>query len=82
MQKILLFALALTASLCAYAQESAAPADVVAYTYGMHLDIAQVLNMSPVPEVCGPAPMHMTYRDSQGQTHVLEYSVLGNGCSN
>jgi len=24
----------------------------------------------------------MTYEDSQGNEHVLEYRVMGNGCSN
>ncbi|WP_207283237.1 DUF2790 domain-containing protein [Pseudomonas sp. FW300-N2F2] len=24
----------------------------------------------------------MTYRDSQGETHTLEYSLVGNGCTN
>ncbi|WP_255141745.1 DUF2790 domain-containing protein [Pseudomonas mandelii] len=24
----------------------------------------------------------MTYRDSHGETHILEYSVIGSGCTN
>jgi hypothetical protein len=48
----------------------------------MHLDIAQVVNITPAADVCGPTPVQMTYRDSHGDTHVLEYSVLGSGCTN
>ena len=52
------------------------------YSYGMHLDIAKVINTTEVPNECGVVPMQMTYEDSAGQRHVLEYSVMGNGCSN
>ncbi|MBF8722799.1 MULTISPECIES: DUF2790 domain-containing protein [Pseudomonas] len=71
---------------------SAAMADEVAkdveqipveqYTYSQHLDIARVLSMSEVPNVCEVVPARMTYEDSQGQKHILEYRVMGNGCSN
>ncbi|ANY88769.1 MULTISPECIES: DUF2790 domain-containing protein [Pseudomonas] len=71
---------------------SAAMADEVAkdveqipveqYSYSQHLDIARVLSMSEVPNVCEVVPARMTYEDSQGQKHILEYRVMGNGCSN
>ncbi|MDF0732257.1 DUF2790 domain-containing protein [Pseudomonas entomophila] len=71
---------------------SAAMADEVAqdvgqtpveqYSYSQHLDIARVISISEVPNVCEVAPAHMTYEDSKGQRHVLEYRVMGNGCSN
>lgn len=48
----------------------------------MNLDIAKVIHMDSVPDTCGVAPMHMTYEDHKGQRHTLEYSVMGNGCSN
>ncbi|ADR59087.1 Type IIA topoisomerase subunit A [Pseudomonas sp. XWY-1] len=52
------------------------------YSYSQHLDIARVISMSEVPNVCEVVPARMTYEDSKGQTHILEYRVMGNGCSN
>lgn len=52
------------------------------YTYSTHLDVAKVLSMSTVPEVCQVVPVQMEYEDSQGQRHILNYQVMGNGCSN
>ncbi|WP_433766220.1 DUF2790 domain-containing protein [Pseudomonas putida] len=82
MKKILFFALSLAASLSAYAQQSSAMPDVISYAYGMQLDVAQVVSITPAADVCGPTPVQMTYRDSQGETHILDYSVIGNGCTN
>ncbi|MFP3518649.1 DUF2790 domain-containing protein [Pseudomonas sp. SIMBA_077] len=52
------------------------------YTYATDLDIAKVINLSPVEDVCAVVPAKMTYEDHQGKRHVLEYSVMGNGCTN
>jgi hypothetical protein len=52
------------------------------YTYSTHLDIAKVISIDEVPNVCRVVPQHMTYEDSQGQRHIMEYQVMGNGCSN
>jgi hypothetical protein len=52
------------------------------YTYATHLDIAKVVSMSDIPNVCQVVPARMTYEDSKGVEHVLEYRVMGNGCSN
>ena len=52
------------------------------YSYSSHLDIAKVIHMDPVPDVCEVVPVQMTYLDHQGQQHVMEYRVMGNGCSN
>jgi hypothetical protein len=82
MKKILLLALSLTASLSAYAQSAVVAPDAVPYAYGMHLDIAKVVHITPTANVCGPTPVQMTYRDSHGETHILEYSVIGSGCTN
>lgn len=62
----------------AFADEPA----VEQYSYSSHLDIAKVIHMDPVPDVCEVVPVHMTYLDLQGQQHVMEYRVMGNGCSN
>jgi hypothetical protein len=82
MKKILFLALSLTASLSAYAQEAVVTQDAVPYAYGMHLDIAKVVNITPAVDVCGPTPVQMTYKDSHGDSHILEYSVIGSGCTN
>lgn len=51
------------------------------YTYSMKLDIAKVISMSDVQDVCGVVPVHMIYEDSSGIRHNLEYQVMGNGCT-
>ncbi|PAA25589.1 MULTISPECIES: DUF2790 domain-containing protein [Pseudomonas] len=52
------------------------------YTYATDLDIAKVISVSPTADVCEVVPAQMTYEDHQGQRHILEYRVMGNGCSN
>ncbi|HGA2318285.1 TPA: DUF2790 domain-containing protein [Pseudomonas putida] len=73
--------------LCAHAMAEEPSADAVQtpvehYSYSQHLDIARVVSISAVPDVCEVVPARMTYDDSHGHRHVLEYRVLGNGCSN
>ncbi|MGO4100269.1 DUF2790 domain-containing protein [Pseudomonas sp. TAF7] len=82
MKKTLSLALSLTASLSVYAQEAVVAIEAVPYAYGTHLDIAKVINVTPAADICGPTPVQMTYKDSHGETHILEYSVIGSGCSN
>ncbi|MBK5415835.1 DUF2790 domain-containing protein [Pseudomonas sp. TH31] len=87
MKALLVLALS---SLCATAMADEAPTDVAQqkpavveeYTYSTHLDIANIVSMSEVPNVCEVVPMKMEYDDSKGQRHILRYSVMGNGCSN
>ncbi|MBN2991316.1 DUF2790 domain-containing protein [Pseudomonas cedrina subsp. fulgida] len=52
------------------------------YTYSSHLDVAKVLSTSNIPDVCKVVPAKMEYEDSHGQRHILNYHVMGNGCSN
>ncbi|WP_456024478.1 DUF2790 domain-containing protein [Pseudomonas protegens] len=78
MQKILLI-LALLGGFCA---QAFAADEAVAYRYGMPLDIAHVLSITPVADVCGVVPVEMTYLDSHGGKHILQYSEFGSGCSN
>jgi hypothetical protein len=75
MKALLVLALS---SLCATAMADEAPTDaakqqpvVEEYTYSTHLDIAKVVSMSEIPNVCEVVPRH-----------ILRYSVMGNGCSN
>jgi len=78
MKKILLV-VSLLAGISAQVQAQDA---AVAYQYGMRLDIAQVVAITPMADVCGVVPMEMTYLDSKGATHILQYSEFGTGCSN
>lgn len=86
MKSLLVLALS---SLCATAMANEVPTDVASntvpveeYTYSTHLDIAKVISMSEIPSVCEVVPARMEYEDSNGQRHILRYSVMGNGCSN
>ncbi|KAB0487191.1 Protein of unknown function [Pseudomonas reinekei] len=85
MKALLVLALS---SLCATAMADEVQTDVAQqkpaieeYTYSMHLDIAKVVSMSEVPNICEVVPAKMEYDDSKGQRHILRYSVMGNGCS-
>jgi hypothetical protein len=74
-------------STLAMAEESSAKVEqqqarVEQYTYSSHPDIAKVISVSEVPDVCAVVPARMTYLDSKGQQHVMAYQVMGNGCSN
>lgn len=62
----------------------AVPAPVtVQYDYSQHLDVAKVVSITADnPEACGITNAHMVYLDSQGVTHNLEYTRMGNGCEN
>ncbi|SDT04747.1 Protein of unknown function [Pseudomonas asplenii] len=52
------------------------------YRYSQDLDIAHVVAITQVPNVCDVVPMHLTYDDSKGDRHIMEYHVMGNGCTN
>lgn len=58
------------------------PLPVEQYSYTQHLDISHVISISEIANVCAVVPVRMTYEDSKGQKHILEYRVMGNGCSN
>ncbi|SDN09477.1 DUF2790 domain-containing protein [Pseudomonas jinjuensis] len=77
------FILAL-AGFSSFAFADEANADSVAveqYTYDMKLDIARVISNTDVSSQCGVVPARMTYEDSQGQRHTIQYQVWGGGCS-
>ena len=86
MKALLVLALS---SLCATAMAAESAATVTSqqtpvaeYTYSSDLDIAKVVSMSEVPNVCEVVPARMEYEDSKGQRHILNYSVMGKGCLN
>ncbi|SDV04504.1 Protein of unknown function [Pseudomonas corrugata] len=71
----------------AYADDSSAMADadngaVEIYSYSTSLDIKRVISISDAGDTCGPVSQQMTYEDSHGQRHVLQYQVMGSACSN
>ena len=74
------------ASLCAFtclAANAQAPAGGTAYQYGMKLDIAQVLDLKePDQPLCKVVHAQMTYKDSGGEVHQLNYLKLAQVCSN
>ncbi|HDR2971779.1 DUF2790 domain-containing protein [Pseudomonas aeruginosa] len=51
------------------------------YAYGMQLDVARVISSTDTSNACGIVPTRMTYEDSNGQKHTVEYQVWGNGCT-
>ena len=51
------------------------------YNYSEHLDVAKVISETEAPDVCGVVTKQMVYEDSQGKRHILEYEVVGSGCS-
>ncbi|MGH8439110.1 MAG: DUF2790 domain-containing protein [Pseudomonas sp.] len=52
------------------------------YDYSTNLDIAKVISLSTIPNVCEVVPATMVYEDHQGHRHTLEYRAMGNGCTN
>jgi hypothetical protein len=57
-------------------------AQVEAYNSASQLDIAHVVSISDTANQCGAVPVQMTYDDSNGAQHVVQYQVMGSGCSN
>lgn len=53
---------------------------ITQYTYGMKLDIAKVINIRTDNPLCVVGPAWMTYEDSQGKRHILEYRRMGEAC--
>ncbi|MCB2672386.1 DUF2790 domain-containing protein, partial [Listeria monocytogenes] len=51
------------------------------YAYGIQLDVARVISSTDTSNACGIVPARMTYEDSNGQKHTVEYQVWGNGCT-
>jgi hypothetical protein len=72
--------LASSAALAASTDQATQP--VTEYQYGVHLDIARVVQMTDLSTFCGVGPARMTYEDSQMQERTIEYLVWGTGCKN
>lgn len=52
---------------------------IVEYKYGMDLDIASVVRVSPDVRACKTMPQLMTYHDSKGELKTVQYRVMS-GC--
>ncbi|UVK86149.1 DUF2790 domain-containing protein [Pseudomonas sp. B21-051] len=57
-------------------------AQVEAYNAAAQAGIAHVVSISEAANLCGAVPVQMTYDDSNGARHVVQYQVMGSGCSN
>lgn len=57
------------------------PPEVVHYRYGMELDIADVIHITPINTTCYDVmPAQMTYLDSNEDLIILEYRAAGTDC--
>ncbi|MDT4867024.1 hypothetical protein FQZ97_1019140 [compost metagenome] len=79
---VVALSLSLTTSAALAASTDQATQPVIQYEYGVHLDIARVVQMTDLTTFCGIGPARMTYEDSQMQTKTIEYLVWGTGCKN
>ncbi|WP_207886610.1 DUF2790 domain-containing protein [Pseudomonas sp. 30_B] len=55
-------------------------AEVKQYTYGMNLDIAKVVAVTPMSSDCGVVPVQMRYEDSFGDLQTVEYRAERVAC--
>jgi hypothetical protein len=53
---------------------------IVEYRYGMKLDIAKVVRVSPDLKACGTSPKLMSYEDSSGELKTVQYKAVS-GCT-
>lgn len=52
------------------------------YQYGMPLDVARVVQLDePATEVCDVVKAYMTYVDSAGRQHTVQYLKLAKVCT-
>ncbi|RRV10162.1 DUF2790 domain-containing protein [Pseudomonas sp. v388] len=74
-----LFAVLSLGSLAANAQDSVKPHS---YMYGDHLDIAKVLSIKEGTSAdCGVVNARLTYLDSAGMTHAVDYRAINQNCN-
>lgn len=46
----------------------------------MGLDIARMLSHSEIPNVCKAVPAELTYEDSEGAQHTLQFKLMRTSC--
>ena len=59
------------------AQKGKTAPEVQKYRDGMKLDIAKVVSTTPPIRSCNIVPFRMTYEDSAGKLHTIEYQIMG-----
>ncbi|WP_062382035.1 DUF2790 domain-containing protein [Pseudomonas abietaniphila] len=62
-----------------FAAHAADQIPVEHYRYGTELDIAKVISQTAPDEFKDVSTVQMTYADSKGVVHVVEYEVVGTG---
>lgn len=81
MFKYLLIGVLSFAAISAQADEKSSAQNPEHYQYGMELDISKVVTQSEGAEVNGVVPVQLTYQDSRGDRHTIQYEVMGAGTS-
>lgn len=78
----LLSSVATTVACADQGNQQPAPAAVEQYHYGMPLDIAKVISITPASDIedCKVGTARMAYLDQQGQRHDISFREMGN-CS-
>jgi len=72
--KLIIAMTALTIASAAIAEVKTS--ETKAYKYGMHLDIDKLIKLEylrTAPAHCGTIPAEITYEDSTGEVHIVEY---------
>ncbi|MGV8921644.1 MAG: DUF2790 domain-containing protein [Pseudomonas sp.] len=64
-----------------FAAQAAETTPVVHYNYGSQVDIAKVISQTAPDEYKDVSPVQLTYLDSTGVRHIMEYDVVGTGKS-
>lgn len=65
-----------------YSTAATSKLPVETYTSDAKPDIEKVISITEAADQCAPVPVQMTYDDTHGQRHILQYQVMGTGCSN
>ncbi|MGV8917210.1 MAG: DUF2790 domain-containing protein [Pseudomonas sp.] len=68
-------------SILGFAAQAAETTPVEHYSYGTHVDIAKVISQTAPDEYKDVSPVQLTYLDSAGVRHIMEYDVVGTGKS-
>lgn len=81
MFKYLLIAALSFAAINAQANEVTTAHSAERVQLGTVLDIAKVINKTEGTEVNGIIPIQLTYQDSRGEQHTVQYDLMSEGTS-
>ncbi|NWD77405.1 DUF2790 domain-containing protein [Pseudomonas gingeri] len=69
-------------NICTFSARAEAQVQPQTYTYGTSLDVHKVLSMTEEEgAACSVINARMTYLDSQGQEHILDYRKFADRCN-